>query len=333
MARALHDPECGYYATRVLAVGRHGDFSTSASAGSVLGEAIANWLRHELGTHAGSIRTVIEAGGGDGSLSCVVRGSLGRWKRRALQWFMVETSKPLRAQQEKNLGRNQVRWFSGMAEALQACDGRALIFHNELLDAFPVTLLQWHASDASWQEIWLTNEGGVWREVLEPADTEQFKSASLAPPAWDPAPLRDGQRVEIGTACRTWLEHWAPYWNDGAMLTLDYGDTFPRLYHRQPLGTVRAYFKHQRLTGAEVYQNMGRQDITADVNFSDLITWGRKLGWETKQFITQREFLLQHVEGPEAVLQQDPAAAFLLDEHGAGSAFKALIQRPAQQGA
>jgi SAM-dependent MidA family methyltransferase len=112
------------------------------------------------------------------------------------------------------------------------------------------------------------------------------------------------------------------------MLTIDYGDVFPQVYHRQRWGTVRAYFMQQRLAGPQVYENMGRQDITADVNFTDVIAWGESLGWRTEKLATQREFLLEHVQGLEARASSDPAVSFLMDEHGAGTAFKVLIQRP-----
>jgi SAM-dependent MidA family methyltransferase len=118
MARALHDPERGYYSRQVRTVGRRGDFSTSASTSSVLGEAIAGWLIEELKVHGREVRTVIEVGGGDGSLSVAVRDALGWWKRRKLKWLMVETSKPLREQQEARLGSGGVRWFTEMAAAL-----------------------------------------------------------------------------------------------------------------------------------------------------------------------------------------------------------------------
>src|SRR5438093_101327 len=49
MQRALRDRRGGYYSSRVRGVGRHGDFSTSASLSGALGEAIAGWLREQLG--------------------------------------------------------------------------------------------------------------------------------------------------------------------------------------------------------------------------------------------------------------------------------------------
>ena len=48
MRRALFDPERGYYSHHARTVGRRGDFSTSATTGTALGEAVASWLKGEF---------------------------------------------------------------------------------------------------------------------------------------------------------------------------------------------------------------------------------------------------------------------------------------------
>ncbi len=113
------------------------------------------------------------------------------------------------------------------------------------------------------------------------------------------------------------------------MLTLDYGAEFPALYHRKSKGTLRAYQAHQRFSGPEIYEFMGRRDITADVNFSDLRRWGEALGWQADPLETQREFLQKRLPNFEHRASKDPALAFLSEEHGAGGEFKVLMQRPA----
>lgn len=97
------------------------------------------------------------------------------------------------------------------------------------------------------------------------------------------------------------------------MLTIDYGDRAETMYHRRPHGTLRAYLLHQRLEGAEALQYPGRQDLTADVNFSDLIEWTSP-HLETKRLASLAEFLGKDAE------------AEWLDPHGAGGAFKVLEQ-------
>jgi hypothetical protein len=42
-----------------------------------------------------------------------------------------------------------------------------------------------------------------------------------------------------------------------ALLTIDYGDTFPWLYRGRSGGTMRAYHQHQRIVGTEIYARTG----------------------------------------------------------------------------
>ncbi|MFZ4767382.1 MAG: SAM-dependent methyltransferase, partial [Roseimicrobium sp.] len=247
MDRALHGNE-GYYAARVHSVGRTGDFATAASVSSALGEAVASWLDQELRQWP-DVRTVIEVGGGDGLLSHAALSAIGWWKRQRLRWCMVETSPTLRAQQQARLG-SRAHWFDTLPAAMMACQGKALLFHNELVDAFPVRLLQWSASKHSWDEVWLEQISGGWFERLEPAVislAERQTHRALCSDHWTTTPLRDGQRVELPAAYCRWLHSWAPAWRLGSMLTVDYGDAFPNLYYRRPRGTVRGYLRHQTL--------------------------------------------------------------------------------------
>ncbi len=328
MEQALFDPANGYYTSHIRTVGRQGDFSTSATASNLLGEAIAHWIFQEHKALP-KVKHVIEVGGGDGSLSLSVRNSLGWWQRRSLHWHLVEASPILKKKQQERLQGSSANWHESMREALKACDGSAFIFHNELVDAFPVTVLQWNTASMSWQELWLESTAAGWQESWETlTSVESDKFSALQ--QWDATnpPPYDGQRIELHASYESWLQQWSPHWSAGAMVTVDYGDTFPALYHRQPRGTMRAYLLHQRLTGSAVYANMGRQDITSDVNFSDLIRWGKALQWENDPLQTQRGFLQQHIPKLSEQVATDPAAAYLTDDFGAGGAFKALVQRP-----
>ena len=64
----------------------------------------------------------------------------------------------------------------------------------------------------------------------------------------------------------------------------------------------------------------GHQDLTADVNFDDLVRWGEQLGLETVSLDTQAEFLDLD---PDTLGPED---RFLTDPDGAGGAFKVLVQ-------
>lgn len=303
MAWALHDPKHGYYARRISGVGRSGDFTTAPMLSDAPARAIAAWAARAL--RETRCRDLIEIGPGEGRLAAAVRRFLPwriRWKT---QLRLVETSAPLIELQKSLLGSRAV-WHRHLSEALDACGGQAVIFSNELVDAFPVRRFQ--------------KSTGGWEELAVHYDEFRTAHESLLPPA----PLPDssgfleshplGQRIEVHESYQRYLSEWLPRWKSGRMLTIDYGAEADRIYHRRPHGTLRAYLLQQRLEGPAIYENAGRQDLTADVNFTDLQNWSAP--WVREQtLLTFREFL----EGP----MPHP----FRESDGAGEVFLVLEQK------
>ena len=327
MQEALYHPQHGYYTSAVKEVGARGDFSTSATLHPVLGEAIAGWARARRRELMPRGRTwLIEVGAGSGQLARAVLRALGLRGRTTVRYSIVEVSAPLRQAQRKLLGRRAVRWFDTIEEALDAAKGQALIFSNELVDAFPCNLLV--RRDDEWREVGVRLAGDrLIEEARAVEDPRLLSELCSAPAALDDA--RDGQRCEVHLSYRDWLVGWLPRLERGALLTIDYGEDARRLYSGRPKGTVRAYFQHLTLRGAKVYGRIGKQDLTADVNFTDLKAWGESAGLRTRSMNTQGEFLERWVPGLESRAEREPALAYLSHPAGAGSAFKVLEQTPA----
>lgn len=315
MARALYDPEKGYYTRHIRTVGTRGDFSTSATLSPAFGQAVAQWLKAEARLQP-SVRDIIEIGAGSGDLMATVRKNFSWWQRRRFRWHIVETSPVLQGAQKQKLGAG-ITWHSRLEDALTASQNKGFIYHNEVLDAFPARLLQYQ--EGLWHEVFLD---GRLQEVLQPLQMQEEATAYSALGEWPQRPAK--QRVELHTSVRDWMRNWSSYWRVGAMLTVDYGDVFPDLYHRRPAGSLRAYLHQHRLEGPAVYQNPGRQDLTADVNFSDYRNWAHELGWQEAAYGTQTEFLSRY---GIKINPNDPRTAFIMNSGGAGEAFKHVIHR------
>jgi SAM-dependent MidA family methyltransferase len=305
MDLALHHPERGYYARRIRGVGASGDFTTAPMISGLLAQGIAAWAAASLATSG--CRDLIEIGPGEGTLAAAVLKALPwhhRWRTRL---HLVETSRPLREKQQSQLGTRAV-WHDSLDAALQACAGKACLYSNELIDAFPVRRFRLEVCGI--RELFLT-PGAVpaeqWRPAGELPDSVQFTH-----------PHRPGQILEVHESVQHWLAHWMPHWRKGAMLTIDYGAETAGLYHRRPGGSLRGYHLQQRLVGHAVYQNPGRQDLTADVDFTDLSHWLHQLSAGKSTLASQRDFLLPFVRA------NHPADAALIDPDGAGSAFRVL---------
>jgi SAM-dependent MidA family methyltransferase len=226
-------------------------------------------------------RNLIEIGPGEGTLAADVLKNLPWHTRWRTKLHLVETSAPLAAKQRELLG-GRAAWHVTMTSALAACGGSAVIYSNELVDAFPVRRFQ-------------KNVLG-WQELAVNFDADKVARESLLPPA----PLPDssgfleshplGQWIEVHDSYHRYLMEWLPCWKTGRMLTIDYGSKVADLYHRRPRGTVRGYLFQQRMEGAAIYENVGRQDLTADVNFTDLMRWSETSVSE-QQLSTFGEFL------------------------------------------
>jgi len=174
MEIALYDSELGYYSTNIQTVGgRSADFSTWATLGN-LGSGIAVWLWEEWLHHQwerGKLH-VIEVGGGDGSLANQILKQLSWRTRRRLTYHIVDVSGPLREQQKARLKKfRNVQWHGDIESALQVANQQALIFSNELVDAFPANWFRW--------------DGQQWQEVMVRFDkksglSEQFETTELS---------------------------------------------------------------------------------------------------------------------------------------------------------
>ncbi len=312
MEAALYDPHFGYYTTQIRTVGAGGDFSTSATLSGRLARAIAAWVKEAAPPEC---TQVIEIGPGSGVLHAAFREALGwrgRWRWRS---HLVERSPRLREEQRRCLGwqGGRVQWHTDPAAALAAAGGVAMIFSNELVDAFPVTLLE--QAEGRWQEVWLEIlPDGRLVETLRPVARVETTLRS--------EDFRAGQRVEGHGTWQDWLGEWRPHWRAGTLLTIDYGGLADQLYVRRPRGSLRGYLNHHLLQGMELYRAWGRCDLTADVNFSDLMAWGPQAGLETRELMTQADFLARYSKASSVV------DARLGDAAGAGGAFRCLFQQP-----
>lgn len=275
MQEALYNPAFGYYSVRIQAVGRRGDFSTLATLDGSLAKGLSRWIQKN------DARDVIEIGAGSGQLAHDILTDLGWWKRRRLRYHIVDVSSPLREAQRSRLKGLRVTWHESLPAALEATGGRAFVFSNELADAFPCRVFE--LAESGWHEIHIRLEGGRVREIPMSCEFPGFSVFKY--------PAAIGQRVEVHESYRDWLQSWIPVWKSGCLLTIDYGDTMPLLYHRRPAGSLRGYAAHQVLTGLNIYQAPGRCDITADVNFSDLEDWGSAAGLKTVSHTQLADFL------------------------------------------
>ncbi|GAX41671.1 hypothetical protein NIES4075_26680 [Tolypothrix sp. NIES-4075] len=154
----------------------------------------------------------------------------------------------------------------------------------------------------------------------------------------------DGYRSEINLAAVDWLSIVADRLKRGYVLTIDYGYPANRYYNPRRFssgdatrsqGTLQCYYQHRHHNNP--YINIGRQDITAHVDFTALEKWGDRLILQKVGFTQQGLFLmalglglrianLSHQQQPiSQMLQRRDALHQLLDPMGLGG-FGVLVQ-------
>ncbi len=312
MQRCLHDPQRGYYAKNIRAIGSRGDFTTAPQLAEAPAKAIAAWAAKAMRFHKTS--HLIEIGPGMGTLSKQILRYLPLTLRFTTKLHLVDSSPTLLTHQKNTLGK-RASFYSSIHEALKSCDGHAVIYSNELVDAFPVRLFQKTQTD--------------WKEIALVHTDKQTQEIFINPPSLPQSSIFNGdfpvgQRVEVHESYQKWLQSWLSLWQGGEMLTIDYGSLVKALYHRRPQGSLRGYLLQQRIDGSAIYQNPGLQDLTADVNFTDLIEWGEPLlQHETPQNFA--EFILPFTQNHDSklltaceyfmVLRQSPRHLVNLNKH------------------
>ncbi|MEB3335860.1 MAG: class I SAM-dependent methyltransferase [Leptolyngbyaceae bacterium] len=335
MEVVLYHPQEGYYATNVVNIGADGDFFTSPHLGADFGELLAEQfvqMWHILGNPIPF--TLVEMGAGQGILA----GDILRYLHRhhadcfaALEYVIVEKSAGLVAEQQQRLqhfakiqstsGQVLLRWSTLEAIAPHSITG--CYFSNELVDALPVH--QVVIQDGKLQEVYVTTYADsagnisfaeVVSELSSPQLAEYFDwvgidlSADIYP---------EGYRSEVNLAALNWLGTVADQLQRGYILTIDYGYPATRYYSpARREGTLQCYYRHTH--HSDPYVHVGRQDLTAHVDFTALERWGDRAGLQQVGFTQQGLFLM-------ALGLGDRLAALSTTNVMGGQGIQELLQR------
>ncbi|MCH8061235.1 MAG: SAM-dependent methyltransferase [Chloroflexi bacterium] len=304
MRIALYHPTGGYYAS-ASAFGAEGDYYTSPLVHPAFGASIAIVLfRMWKVLREPSPFWAIELGSGRGVLAQDAVGfakELGPKFNKALQYVALERySGGREATHDSGEGLHHVS-----TDALPIKGATGCIFSNELPDAFPVHRFQVKGDKIL--EIYVTrNANGVYVEELDVPSTPMIVDR-LASLGIKPA---DGFRGEVNLEIGPWMASVSASLKRGFILTIDYGHLAEDLYApSRSSGTLQTYYRH--MDGASPYQRIGRQDITAHVDFSLLQDEGERVGLNPIGLTSQAEFLkgLGHHEFLRKVRTGDLSAA------------------------
>ena len=289
MESCLYDESYGYYCRDVAKIGKSGDYYTSSSVGTVMGEMLAKAFIRYADEFGWNRWRIVEWGGGTGRLAAQVLDAVRRRspeKYEQLEYWLIERSPYHRQAQQETLKSHacvrhvdEAEWFASDA------NDAVVVFSNELIDAFPVHRICLRNGKLCEIGVTWDDSGGVFADKLVPLTDE----AVLRYVADENITLKEGQKAEVNLEAVEWMRRVGRFVREGCVVTIDYGDSAEELYapHRME-GTLMCYRNH--IAHDNPYVHVGEQDMTAHVNFSALVRVGRQTSLDGS-WTTQREFL------------------------------------------
>ena len=330
MRLALYHPADGYY-TSAAPFGASGDYYTSPAAHPSFGALLCVQL-YRMWQLMGEPPhfTAAELGAGEGLLAADIAAyapSVSPQFASCLRYICIDRYAPATAPDASTPAPStRLRSDSIPLSGVIGC-----VISNELVDAFPVH--RFRIVDGQPLEIYVGLDAhGDFCETLDAPSTPllpaRIRDLGFA--------LPDGFCGEARLDGGAWMRQVAQALDSGFVITIDYGHTARELYsERRRDGTLQTYYKHTQ--GGSPYRRIGRQDISAFVDFTLLQSEGSAAGLKTLAYATQAALLTalgmdEMLRRVRAIPPSDPQRAAnlmamreLVNPSGLGG-FKALIQ-------
>ncbi len=328
---ALYHPKHGYYNRSAPTRGRAGDYFTAPQVGGLMAKLFAEAIvamKEAVGSDQFSL---VEVGSGDGEFLRGILESLeARKQLGGVRVFAVERSRPSREKLWRSLSRFPKCEIVESIDEIEMVGGLdGCLLTNELFDALPFHRLRFKGTE--WKEIYvdLGKNGGL-------TDKEGPVSEE-AKPLVKPIFAMPNQEVEVRPIIADLYKSWSQLFARGFVVSIDYGHPRAELYSpRRPKGTAICYYKHK--AQENFYQNVGDQDMTAHVDFTQLAQAGQAAGFDPALFTTQGVFFsflgkeiipqwLEAAQSPAARAKKQGALQQILHPEAMGETFKVLLQQ------
>jgi len=278
MNLALYHSKFGYYRSNKTLFGRHGDFITAPETSDLFGYTLAKQCKQVLNNG-----DILEFGAGSGVLAAQILFELGRLDSLPGKYYIIELSAQLKNKQMKTIKKvlpeifNRVEWLVELPK-----DFKGVVIANEVLDAIPakrITLSEGYFVELG---VGFQNDNFKW---------EKFTQPYLSSTASLPDVKEEGYTTEINVQSIAWIKSLYDFISEGTVLLIDYGMDKSEYFHPQRNdGSLKCFFNHN--SSNDPFCNIGNQDITTSVNFSDIAESAVDAGFKISGYCTQAMFLI-----------------------------------------
>jgi SAM-dependent MidA family methyltransferase len=293
MQLVLYHPQWGYYCNGKTILGQGGDFITAPGISKAFSRALAKQIseiQHNIKNHC----HILELGAGLGQMAANIMESLYHADTKIEKYYILEISPLLIQKQQETIQAicpgclNKFIWIKDIAELPSSFNG--VILGNEFLDALPVELFK-IGPDQSILKAQVCIKDDRLTLNFQPTQDQAFIQAVQAEINLLDAPLPEGYVSEINLNTKAWIKKLSSTLTQGVMLWIDYGFTRYEYYlAERSQGTLMCHDRHK--THSDYFHNLGGQDVTAHINFSQLNQEAMAFGLETLGFSNQAAFLL-----------------------------------------
>jgi len=332
MQMALYHPKYGYYNSDREQVGRFGDFYTSPTVHRIFGELIAKQIEEMWRIMGKETFTIVEMGANSGWL-CY---DIIQWVKTecaefygSLRYIIVETNPYARKKQKLLLNSvgsadEKVSWHTYSEDGFSFDRIQGCFLSNEFVDALPVHRIK--VKNKILKELYVSYNNGKFIEREDEISTHELTKYLEPLQVY----LKEGQEYEVNLDAACWLQQVSHTLSKGFVITIDYGDTTDGIYRENGSnGTLRCFYKH--MVNQKYYERPGEQDITAHVDFTNLMNAGKSAGLEVTGFTKQSHYLialgiLERLNNTNKDIETILKVKNLFHPEGMGEIFKVLIQ-------
>ena len=290
MDAALYGEPDGYYVrSDKIRWGRKGDYRTAPEISPLFAATFANYFaklfekQNEL--------TIIECGAGNGLFAFEVLRTLQEQFPslfNSARYLIDELSEASRQRIKERLQSFSSHIEFCNLKEISTPIQNAVIFSNELIDAFPVNRVA--LREGKLKEIFVDLNSNdefvlIEKEPSTPRLAEYITKNKIK--------SLENQTIEINLAADDWLKHIAKILKNGFVVTVDYGVNAEDLYdfNPHPNGTLRAFSKHEIID--EWLSHAGEVDLTTTVNWAAFQQTGEENNLETISLEPLDKFLLR----------------------------------------
>ena len=325
----MYEPGLGYYSSGSYKIGEGGDYTTAPEISKYFSKSIAMQTMRLLDMHDSP--SVIEIGAGKGTFAFEYLKALEETKTEIEHYYILEISADLRDRQMQLISalpeglRNKVTWLESLD--IEPIDG--IVLANEVIDALPFKRFCFENKQLF--ELGVTHSDGE-LEVEKKESGNKLREEIEAISVEIKRQFEDGFTSEIRLDMHKWFRSISSLIRKGSMIFIDYGYDRNDFYRPERSdGNMICHYQNQIIQ--DPLKNIGYQDISASVDFTQLADSAIEEGFFIDLFTTQSMFLLseqslsmiENIEKDEERIMEIQKLKQLVMPNQMGDVFKCMV--------